>query len=97
MAFSRNVKEEIRTLGRNELRKEGTEVLSATRPTKIQPRTDDLIITANEGDRLDNLAARFYGSPRLWFVIASVNNLNNGSMHIPPGTEVRIPLKSRVV
>ncbi len=97
MGFNRNVKETIRALGRNELRKQGIQVFSATRPTKIQERSDDLLIIANEGDRLDNLAAKFYGSPRLWFVIASVNNLNNGSMHIPPGTEVRIPIKSRVI
>ena len=97
MGFNRNVKETVRSLGRNELRKNGTQVFGAARPTKIQERSDDLIIVANEGDRLDNLAAKFYGSPRLWFVIASVNNLNDGSMHISPGTEVRIPLKSRVV
>jgi nucleoid-associated protein YgaU len=97
MAINRNVKEEIKTLGRNELRKEGIRVLASTRPTKVKERGDDLIIVANEGDRLDNLAAKFYGSPRLWYVIASVNNLNNGSMHITPGTEVRIPVKSRVI
>ena len=97
MGFKRNVAETIRILSRNELRKEGIQVFSATRPTKIQPRQDDLIIIASEEDRLDNLAAKFYGSPRLWYVIASVNDLNNGSMHITPGIEVRIPLKSRVI
>ena len=97
MGFNRNVRETVRVLGRNELRKEGIQVFSATRPTKIEERQDDIIIIASEEDRLDNLAARFYGSPRLWYVIASVNNLNNGSMHITPGTEVRIPLKSRVI
>ena len=97
MGFNRNVRETVRVLGRNALRKEGIQVFSATRPTKIEERQDDLIIIASEEDRLDNLAARFYGSPRLWYVIASVNNLNNGSMHITPGTEVRIPLKSRVI
>ena len=97
MAINRNVNEEIKALGRNALRKEGIQVFTSTRPTKIQERSDDLIIIANEGDRLDNLASKFYGSPKLWYVIASVNNLNNGSMHITPGTKVRIPAKSRVV
>ena len=97
MAINRNVNEEIKSLGRNALRKEGIQVFTSTRPTKIQERSDDLIIIANEGDRLDNLASKFYGSPKLWYVIASVNNLNNGSMHITPGTKVRIPAKSRVV
>lgn len=97
MPIKRNVTQSIRELRRNELRKEGIEVFSATRPTKVKERLDDIIVIANEGDRLDNLAAKFYGTPRLWFVIASANNLNNGSMHIPPGTEIRIPVKSRVV
>lgn len=97
MAINRNVDEKIKTLGRNALRKEGIKVFTSNRPTKVQERNDDIIITANEGDRLDNLAAKFYGSPRLWYVIASLNNLNNGSMHITPGTEVRIPVKSRVI
>ena len=97
MAINRNVNEKIKALGRNALRKEGIQVFTSTRPTKIQERSDDLIIIANEGDRLDNLASKFYGSPKLWYVIASVNNLNNGSMHITPGTKVRIPAKSRVI
>ena len=97
MAINRNVREEIKALGRNALRKEGIQVITSARPTKSQERSDDINIIANEVDRLDNLAAKFYGSPRLWYVIASVNNLNNGSMHITPGTEVRIPVKSRVI
>lgn len=97
MALKRSVSEKIKELGTGALRKQGVQVFTATRPTKIQERSDDIIVTANEGDRLDNLAAKFYGSPKLWFVIASVNNLNNGSMHIPVGTRVRIPVKSRVI
>ena len=97
MAIKRNIREDTKTLNRNALRKEGIEVFTSTRPTKVGERLDDISVIANEGDRLDNLAFKFYGSSRLWFVIASANNLNNGSMHIPPGTEVRIPAKSRVV
>lgn len=97
MAIKRNVSEETKILEANALRKKGVEVFKSTRPTRVREQTDDLILTVNEGDRLDNLAAQFYGSPRLWFVIASVNNLNNGSMHIPPGTRIRIPAKNRIV
>ena len=97
MAIKRNESEEVKVLGVGELRKKGISVFKPTRPTKVREQTDDLILTASHGDRLDNLAAKFYGSPRLWFVIASVNNLNNGSMHITPGTRIRIPAKNRVV
>lgn len=97
MAIERIVNKDTRILGRNELRQKGTDVFTASRPTKVLPAQDDLIITANEGDRFDNLAAQFYDSPRLWYVIASVNNLTNGSMHIVPGTKLRIPARTRVV
>ncbi|KKN13661.1 hypothetical protein LCGC14_1004090 [marine sediment metagenome] len=97
MTIRRIVNEDRKTLGRNALRRKGTEVFSPARPTKVKPEPDDLIITANEGDRLDALASKFYGSSRLWFVIASVNNLTNGSMHIKPGTQLRIPSRDRVV
>ena len=97
MTVSRFVSKETKLLGVRELRGEGTRVFQSTRPVKIEEAIDDVIITANEGDRMDLLADRFYGSPRLWFVIASVNNLTNGSMHIPPGTQVRIPAKNRIL
>ncbi len=97
MTAFRYVKTETKILGKGSLRGEGTRVFKSTRPTKIKESIDDLIITADEGDRLDLLANKFYGSSALWFVIASVNNLTNGSMHITPGTQVRIPAKNRVV
>lgn len=97
MTLRRIVRENRKILGRNALRGEGVEVFSPARTTKVKQEADDLIITAHEGDRLDALASKFYGSSRLWFVIASVNNLTNGSMHIKPGTQLRIPSKDRVV
>ena len=97
MTIRRIVNEGRKILGRSALRAQGKEVFLPARPTKILPEPDDLIITANEGDRLDALASKFYGSPRLWFVIASVNNLTKGSMHIKPGTQLRIPSRSRVI
>lgn len=97
MTIRRIVNEGKKILGRNGLRSKGKEVFLPARPTKVLPEPDDLIITANEGDRLDALASKFYGSPRLWFVIASVNNLTKGSMHIKPGTQLRIPSRSRIL
>ena len=97
MAIRRYESKETKILPRNSLRGQGTEVFLSTRPVKVEAALDDIILVANEGDRLDILASRFYGSPRLWFAIASVNNLTNGSMHIKPGTSIRIPAKNRVV
>ena len=57
---------------------------------KVPERNDDMYFTAQEGDRCDNLAQRFYGDASLWWFIARVNNLK--SMNIPAGTSLRIPV-----
>jgi nucleoid-associated protein YgaU len=85
-----------RTLGRGDIRPQGVEVYTSLLPVKVQPEDDDAIIVAGDGDRLDQLAYKFYGSPVLWFVLASVNNIN-GSMHVKPGTILRIPSIHRIV
>ena len=56
---------------------------------KVTEKNDDMYFTAQEGDRCDNLAQRFYGTPNLWWFIARVNNLK--TMNIPAGTSLRIP------
>ena len=54
------------------------------------PKTDsDLYVITTAGDRLDNLAAQFYGDVSLWWYIAKANNLT--FMTIPVGTRLRIP------
>ena len=45
---------------------------------------------AQEGDRCDNLAQRFYGNSELWWFIARTNNLKTNN--IPAGTSLRIPV-----
>ncbi len=57
---------------------------------KVPERNDDMYFIAQEGDRCDNLAFRFYGNPEFWWFIARVNNLK--TMNIPAGTSLRIPV-----
>ena len=55
------------------------------------PESDtDLHLIAQDGDRCDNLAFRFYGNSKLWWFIARVNHLTTNN--IPAGTSLRIPL-----
>ena len=56
---------------------------------KVPERNDDMYFLAQEGDRCDNLAQRFYGDPTLWWFIARANNLK--TMNVPAGTSLRIP------
>lgn len=97
MAINRYISQLQKTLGRQQLRNAGTKVYASSIPTKVRPADDDLIITVGDVHRLDSLASKYYGSPSLWYVIASVNNLNKGTFHVPPGTQLRIPNRSRVI
>jgi hypothetical protein len=47
-------------------------------------------VVFQRGDRLDDLAARTYGDPRLWRWIAWVNGLVD-PLRVPPGTVLRLP------
>mgnify|MGYP003129349652 FL=1 len=57
--------------------------------SNVPEKNDDMYFIAQEGDRCDNLAFRFYGTPDLWWFVARVNNLK--TMNIPAGTNLRIP------
>ena len=62
---------------------------STTIYQKVEEKNDDMYFIAQEGDRCDNLAYRFYGNSHLWWFIARTNNLKTNN--IPAGTEIRIP------
>jgi len=57
--------------------------------SKVERKDTDMYFLAQEGDRCDNLAFRFYGDSLLWWVIARENSLK--TMNIPAGTHLRIP------
>jgi len=57
--------------------------------SKVPEKNSDSYFIAQEGDRCDNLAFRFYGDSQLWWFIARVNNLTTNN--IPAGTSLRIP------
>ena len=59
---------------------------------KVPEKNDDMYFIAQEGDRCDNLAQRFYGDTTLWWFIARVNNLK--TMNVPAGTSLRIPIST---
>ena len=60
---------------------------------KVEEKNSDSYFIAQEGDRCDNLAVRFYGDTTLWWFIARVNNLTTNN--IPAGTSIRIPANTQ--
>lgn len=60
-------------------------------PGNIPRKEDDLYIYVRGGERLDNLASKYYKDPTLWWVIALANNIGKGTLFIPAGMRLRIP------
>ena len=58
---------------------------------KMEKGTKDTYIITIQGDRLDNLAFKYYEDSRLWWILARANYLGKGDMEIPIGTQLRIP------
>lgn len=53
---------------------------------------NDIYVITGEGDRFDLLANQFYNDSTLWWIISIANEtLNQGSMYMPVGTQLRIP------
>jgi hypothetical protein len=58
---------------------------------KIKPNDNDMYIISQQSDRLDILANKYYNDKSLWWIIAVANNLNDASLSIEPGIQMRIP------
>jgi hypothetical protein len=66
-------------------------------PAVVPDATDELWPVPSAGvPRLDLLASDFYGTPHLWWVIASVNNILDPLVSAPEGTKIRVPTKERL-
>jgi len=51
----------------------------------------EFTIVAQDGDRFDSLATRYYSDAAKWWIIAKANNLLNGTMMVQGGTQLIIP------
>ena len=58
---------------------------------KIKPNDNDMYVISQQSDRLDILASKYYNDQSLWWIIAVANNLNDASLSIEPGIQMRIP------
>ena len=46
---------------------------------KVEDQNSDILLIATDGDRCDIISQEYYGTPDLWWFIASVNNLNSNN------------------
>lgn len=74
-----------------------TVVFGLMQPAVVPDNTDELWVVPSAGvPRLDLLANDFYGTPQLWWVLASVNNILDPLVSVPTGTGIRVPTKTRL-
>jgi hypothetical protein len=75
----------------------GRLVFGLMQPSVVPDNSDQLWYMPAAGvPRLDLLAGDFYGTPALWWVIASVNNILDPLVSVPTGTAIRVPTKERL-
>ena len=65
--------------------------LSSVIYPKVKPTDNDMYVISEVSDRLDILASKYYGDKAYWWVISIANNLNNASLYIEEGKQIRIP------
>jgi len=58
---------------------------------EIPESINDVYVISSYGDRYDILAQEFYKDAALWWIIASANTYDRGSLNITPGIQLRIP------
>ena len=58
---------------------------------KIQPASTDIIHTLKMGERLDNLAEKYYNDCTISFIIMCGNPQYDNELEIPFGSKIRIP------
>mgnify|MGYP001294063286 CR=1 FL=1 len=72
--------------------KSGARVYSTTFYPEIPIRDTDIFITSVFGQRLENLAYKYYGDTSLWWIISKANGIK-GQAGLKPGQLLRIPGK----
>jgi phage tail protein X len=73
------------------LNQRGQRVLVSTIYPPIPLSDSDRFIYPKDGDRLDNIAFRYYNNASLWWVIAQANGLGKGRTILNPNFQIRIP------
>ena len=74
------------------IRRDGKRELKPTIYPKIPIKDSDIFIYPKFGDRLDNLAQKYYKDVSLWWIIAKANNLDEAHIGLTLDEQIRIPV-----
>lgn len=70
--------------------------LDTMREPLIEPSKEDLLIEFQEGDRLDIISRRLYGTEKLEWIILDANPQYASGLDVKVGDVVRCPLPPKV-
>jgi len=69
-----------------------------SRYPEVPLSSNDIYVYTSQGDRFDTLAQQYYGDSSLWWVISIANtDLNQSTLVIPEGIQIRIPASPALV
>ena len=71
--------------------RKGERVRIPTLYPEIPLSDSDQFIFPKDGDRLDNIAFKYYGDASLWWIIAKANELGKGRTILNPNFQIRVP------
>ena len=73
------------------LNRKNQRVLVPTLYPEIPLSDSDQFVYPKDGERLDNLAYKYYNDSSLWWIIAQANELGKGRTILNPNFQIRIP------
>jgi len=77
--------------------RDGKRVLKPTIYPKIPIKDSDVFIYPKFGDRLDNLAQKYYKDVSLWWIIAKANGLDEAHIGLEVDKQIRIPIDTQSI
>jgi len=72
--------------------RDGKRVFKPTIYPRIPIKDSDIFIYPKFGDRLDNLAHKYYKDTSLWWIIAKANGLDAAYIGLTLDEQIRIPM-----
>jgi nucleoid-associated protein YgaU len=76
---------------------DGVSFWQHTELPEFEESTTDVEYRVAHGDRIDALAKRFYGDPRLWWVICWANAMALPAVEMYTGRVIRVPQSRRIL
>ena len=73
------------------LNRKNQRVLVPTLYPEIPLSDSDQFVYPKDGERLENIAFKYYGDVSLWWIIAKANELGKGRTVLNPNFQIRIP------